>query len=75
MKIYDFDVRYYSSLDAVVFTDKVGNMFNCNKEDEMIILRNILCGEIRSLRSRNAELESRLERIEDIIDEKYNGDY
>lgn len=67
---YDFDVKYDESLDAVVFVDSYGHIYNCSDLADMQILRNILCGRIKDYKRYNGILKDKLGRIEDIIYER-----
>lgn len=70
MSIYDFDVRYDSSLESVVFIDEFGHIYNCSDLADMEILRNILCGRIKDYKRHNGILRDKLSRIENIIYER-----
>ena len=67
---YDFEVEYDSSLDALVFVDKMGHVYNCNDKTDMQIFRNILCGRVNDLKRHNSILKNKLDRIENIIYER-----
>ena len=70
MSTYDFDVKYDESLDAVVFVDSYGHIYNCSDLVDMEILRNNLCGRVNGYKMYNEILVDKLSRIEDIIFER-----
>ena len=67
---YDFEVKYDSSLESVVFIDEFGHVYNCSDLTDMQILRNILCGRINEHKRYNGILKGKLDRIENIIYER-----
>ncbi len=71
MRVHRFEVKYYKSLDAVVFIDEDGTIYNCNNEDDVRTVRNIMGLEIIKLRHENETLRDRMKRIEDVVNERY----